>query len=390
MRKLAVVSVFISFNLFGFSDQTNTERVVKENKMFVEFIDIPVTNFGTNEAEDFFNIYQAHFNAEVAFLQSDYKRSFRKIFEAQKLGVVLYQKILTDHYLEDSKMILDKLAPYVIKSKDSLAKLYLSLGYRDRAQCSTIKIAADASHPRLRSYKIGQYIEAVKFARRSMRYALLALFEAHDIESKKYIFSHMFETEREKNNPFYGRFLNKQDSEIVAELNRDFDSYDKEYSEKIKAKKAEFASAQKQPDADTEKYLGELRTERRVRFKDEKRVAEYIRNAEFGKAEDIIRKYVDDLNFKLIAATLEVDKTSTDKEKPEYDAERISLHHIDNNSRYAKDSLLEGFYKKVKVVDDIKKSATDDQPQTKGEQPSEKNAESAGTKTEQDASAVKP
>ena len=355
MRKIVVLGIFISLNIFAFSDQTNTERVVKDNKEYIEFIDLPVSNFGSKESEDFFNIYSAHFNAEVAFLQSDYKRAFRKIFEAQKMSVILYEKILSDYYLEDSKDLLDRMAPFVIKSKNSLARLYLSLGYRDRAQCATIKRSADASHPRLRSYKISQYIEAIKYARRSMRYALLALFEAQDVESKKYIFSHMIEAEREKNNPFYERFLKKQDSEIVEELNRDFDSYDKEYVQKTASKKKEFEDSKKPIDPATEKYMGELRTERRVRFKDEKMTAEYIRNGEFAKAEDIIRKYVDDMNFKLINATLEVEKTSEGKEKADYDYEKIMVHHLDNNSRYSKDSYLEGFYKKAKIVDDIAK-----------------------------------
>jgi hypothetical protein len=165
----------------------------------------------------------------------------------------------------------------------------------------------------------------------------------------------MIEAEREKNNPFYERFLKKQDSEIVEELNRDFDSYDKEYVQKIAAKKKEFEDSKKTMDPATEKYLGELRTERRVRFKDEKMTAEYIRNGEFAKAEDIIRKYVDDMNFKLINATLEVEKTSEVKEKADYDYEKIMVHHLDNNSRYSKDSYLEGFYKKAKIVDDIAK-----------------------------------
>ena len=88
MRKIVVLGIFVSLNIFAFSDQTNTERVVKDNKEYIEFIDLPVSNFGSKESEDFFNIYTAHFNAEVAFLQSDYKRAFRKIFEAQKVNVI--------------------------------------------------------------------------------------------------------------------------------------------------------------------------------------------------------------------------------------------------------------------------------------------------------------
>lgn len=380
----------LPLNLLAFSDQTTTERVIGDNKAFIEFMDVALSNFGADaEKDDFFKIYQEHFNGEVAFLQSEYKRAFRKVYDSQKMNVVLYEKTLSVQYLEESKQLLDRMAPFVIKSKNPLARLYLSLGYRDRALAASIKKSADASHPRLYSYKISQYIEGIKLSRRAMRYSYLALFESQDVETKKYIYAHMIEIERETGNPFYQRFLKKQDSEIVTEINRPFDDYDAAYVKEIEDKRKQYDAAGTKLTADQERWLGELRLERRSRYKDEKRVAEYIRNGEFGKGEDILRKYVEDFNFKLISATFEVVKTGKSEDAAVYDFDRMKLHHMDNNSRYARPSLLQDFYKRAKIVDDIGKkgekssTGTGGTPAVTGETTTDANKDAglpAGTK----------
>ena len=92
---------------FAAIDQTFVERILKENRDFIDFIDMAVTNFSQDKKTDLFNIYQKHFNAEVAFLQGDYKRAFDSVYDSQKDMVNLYEHILTELYLEDSKNILD-------------------------------------------------------------------------------------------------------------------------------------------------------------------------------------------------------------------------------------------------------------------------------------------
>jgi hypothetical protein len=354
-----VFGTALSTNLHSFTDQLTTERIIRENKEFIEFLDVCISNFGNAEKDGYFTSYQHHFNGEIAFLQSDYRRAYHSVVDSQKLSVELYNQMLTDYYIEASKNILDKLSPYVIKSKNTAARLYLSLAYRDRALSANIQKSSTASHPRHYSYKIGQYLEAIKMSRRAMRYGFLALFESQDIETKKYIYQHLFEMERESGNPFYTRFLNKQDNEIVKELSRDFKSYDEEYVKFAQDKKKELVQ---NPDAakkiNTE-YYDELASERRVRFKYELRVAEYLRNGEFGKAEDIIRKYVTDFNFKLINATFEVIKSGKNNELAGLDLEMMKTHHLDNNNRYAKPSTLETYYEKVKISDDVKKIQND-------------------------------
>ena len=214
------------------------------------------------------------------------------------------------------------------------------------------------------------YIESIKLSRRAMRFGYLALFESRDIETKKYIYNHLLEIEREKGTLFYNRFLSKTGEGFIQELNRSFDDYEKEYQKNLAdashqqpaaptaqgspagaavqgAPAAEAALPAKEP-------VFEKKVEREVRFRMERRVAEYLRDAEFGKAEDIILKYVDDFNFKMVQATIEV-TAAKEKDTLALNWDNLKAHHIDNAARYAKPSYLESIAGSIRVKDDIKK-----------------------------------
>jgi len=386
---LAIAAITVP--LLGYTDQTTTERVVKENKEFIEFLDICLSNFGSENDDQknrFFNVYQDQFNAEVSFLQSDYKRSFKSIYSSQGKNVDLYNDVLNIYYLDESKKILDKLAPSIIKSKNSSARLYLTLGYRDRALARNIQKIGNASRPHLRSYKIYSYQEAIKLARRSKRYALLALFESQDREVKKEIYNHVFEGERQANNPFFNRFLSKDDQQYVAEMNREYENYEQEYQPKLESERKEYEDSGRIPDrtgtaatSDTAnminpvdgsrgeavtgtkekamtEYLYEQKTQRRLRFKDEQRTAEYVRLGDFDLGNQIIVRYIDDFNFKMISATIEVLKARQENQTG-IDYSTLMLQHLDANDRYSKPSLVESFMQRVRVIDDVEGSDAD-------------------------------
>jgi hypothetical protein len=335
------------------------DRQLKENKSYIEFLDFCVTNFGDKQKDRFFDIYEMHFNADVSFLQSDYKRAFNNIYKSQGKQADLLTDILSSVYLEDSKMILDRIAPGVIKSKNAAARLYLTLAYRDRAMSRSMQIMGEAAHPRLFSAKINRYIESIKLARRAMRFGYLALLESRDIETKKYIYAHLLEIEREKGNPFYGRFLSKTGEGFVQELNRTFEDYEREYQKSLAEathKESQGVPADPSKAVPSKEPVFEKKVEREVRFRMEKRVAEYIRDAEFGKAEDIMIKYVDDFGFKQIQATVEVVATK-EKDTLALNWDNVKTHHIDNAGRYAKPSYLDSIAGTIRVKDDIKKTA---------------------------------
>jgi uncharacterized protein YlbG (UPF0298 family) len=366
VRIIMTISLIFFFILpiFPFSDQSTTERMLRENRSFIEFIGLCVSNFGKDRVsqyrEKFFEIYQFHFNAQVFFLQSDYKNAFSNVRSSQNKQTQLFEEILRSVYLEDAKDILDRFAPYIIRSKNARARLYLTLGYRDRAVSRNFEKVGNATRPKLFSYKLHKYIEAIKFARRAKRYGFLALFESQDAKTKRDIYVHLLEMERESGNKFYNRFLKHTDKTIMDEIDKTFEEYEEEVergerkgTESLKEKKeGEKGEQNLKKDSDN---TFEKKIERRVRFRKEKILAKHILNLEFDRTEESIREYVEDFNFKLVLATFEVLAARKKGEDMNYNS--FFIHHYDNYSRLPEKeiSLLEEFSKVVKVADDVPK-----------------------------------
>ncbi|MBN1532204.1 MAG: hypothetical protein JXA20_06040 [Spirochaetes bacterium] len=344
--------------VFPFSDQTTSERILRENKHFVEFVNDGITNFAEDKIDSYRKAYELHFNADVAFLQADYRRTYKKIYASQGILASLYSDIVKDVYLEDSKNILDTIAPRVISSKNARARLFLTLGYRDRTISWTHFTVGDASNPKLYSYRIYKYIKAIQYARRAKRYAFLALFESQDTETKRRIYANVMKTENQKGNPFFSRFVDLEEKEYIREMSKEFEDYEREQREKTAAQTKE-EGGQASP-ASFEKNV-----EKRVRFRNEKRTARFLINTEYDPAEDIMRSYLEDFNFKLINSTFEIlsttggaspGKEATGSEKGEsqrIDYNKYKIHLMDNYSRLAKNSVLESFYGQVAVEDAV-------------------------------------
>ncbi len=75
-------------------------------------------------------------------------------------------------------------------------------------------------------------------------------------------------------------------------------------------------------------------------------------NGEFDKAEDILRKYVKDFNYKLINATFELLQKEK-KSNSKIDYSRYKIHLMDNYSRMNDKSMLNEVLDEVKVEDSI-------------------------------------
>ena len=329
-------------NLYSFSDQTTTERVLRENKKFVNFIDMCVTNFSQDKEKLFLAAYNLHFNGEIAFLQSDYKRSYKKVYSSQGELLKLYEYMLKNIYLEDSKNILDSLAPRVIRSKNSRARLYLTLGYRDRTVSSTHFIVGEATNLKLYSYKLYKYEEGIKMARRAKRYGFLALYESLGKDVRKRIYNDLCKKEAETGKLFFRRFIDKSEKQVIEELAVDFDS--------------QSAPQTFKKDGVVQTTVFEKKVEKRVRFRNEKRLANFLLNGDFDQSEDILRKYIDDFNFKIINSTLDVLNSDAKKSgSKEADFLSFKLHLLDNYKRLSKSSILDSFHNQVKVEDGSEK-----------------------------------
>ena len=356
--KLLIPLLFVvasGMDLYSYSDQLTTERILKENRYFVNFINVSVTNFADEKRDIFKNAYEKHFNGEVAYLQSDYKRAFKRVYASQGTMVKLYEDIVRDHYLEGAKTILDTLAPGIIMSKNDRARLYLTLGYRDRTVSWTHYVSGEASNPKLHSYKLFKYEEAIKMARRAKRYGFLALFESQIPEVKIRIYNNLLAKEREKGTLFYNRFIDLSEQDVIRETGKSY----KEYEEDLRRQAAEGKGG----------VPFEKKVQRRVRFRQEVKTAKNMLNHEFDRAEDILRKYVDDFNYKLMMATFDVlsqgGAAGTEGEEGQSSAafgdkkinySRYKVHLNDNYQRITRDSVLEGLLEEVKVEDDVEDS----------------------------------
>ncbi len=341
--------VLFSSSLFAFSDQTTTERIVGENKEFINFLNICVTNFGKDQIPDaekrFREIYQTHFNAQVSYLQGEYKNSFYNIRLSQEKQVAFSGDVLKKVYLEEAKVMLDKLAPEIIRSKNARARLYLTLGYRDRAVGRNFETVSDASNPKLFSYKVYRYLEGIKLARRAKRYGMLALYESRDAKVKKEIFDNLLKTENEGGNKFFARFVSKSEQDIFRELNKTYEESEAaKKTEGQQPKDAQQAAAQAPKEAaqaaaaEQQKAVSEYesRIEQRVRFRKEKTAMQFLLHAEYDRAEEVIREYIDDFNFKLILSTLKVLSGKSGQETQGLDLAGYVVHHYDNYSRVYK------------------------------------------------------
>lgn len=358
---LLILACSALINLSAAIDQTYVERILKENREFIDFLDICVTNFAPEKKDELFNIYQKHFNGEVAYLQGEYKRAFDYVYDSQNDMVSLYEFILTELYMEDSKGLLDGLAPVIIRSKNNLARQYLTLGYRDRAVARTFYVSGEASYPKLYSYKIFKYREGVTYARRAKRYALLSLYTGQTLEVKRKIYNQLFKTENGEGRPYFSRFVDKSDEDYIKEMNKTWDDYQKETAADTGEKKTADTTGEVKRDGVVIEPAFEGRVEKQVRFRKEQVVARYLINGEFDKAELIIRTYVEDYNYKLIMATLVyLDTADTHKgedagadKKKDYKA--MMVHHKDNYHILKQEkSILEELVGQVRVADDVR------------------------------------
>ncbi len=357
-----IFAVILLFSSFGhtFTDQTTSERILSENKSFLNFINVCVTNFASDKKDEFKDIYQQHFNADVAYLQADYKRTYKRVYACQKDLSDLFETMLKDYYLEQTKDILDTLAPGIIRSKNARARLFLTLGYRDRTVSWTHYTVGSASNQKLHSYRIFKYEEGIKMARRAKRYGFLALFESQSPDNKQNIYNRLLTNEKEKGSLFYNRFLDLSEDDFFKQLNISYEAYEESLEQKEEAEGEEGAVPK----------TFEKQVEKRVRFRNEARAARFIMNTEFDRAEDILRKYVDDFNFKLISATFDVLSSDGEEEGdggdasgtrggrgPDYSAYKV--HLIDNYTRLSRESVMDSFLGDLRVEDDVSEEADD-------------------------------
>ncbi len=161
-------------------DQTLVERELKVNKYFLKFINVGVSNFGTQKnIEQLKEANQRDFNAHLWYMQGDYPRAYKELRASREILKDLYLDMVENRYIEDAKALLDLGAPIIIRSQDKKAQAFLRLGYRDLESAREYVLMGKNYNKFLFTNKIAAYIQAIKRLRRAKRYAFLALIEAN-------------------------------------------------------------------------------------------------------------------------------------------------------------------------------------------------------------------
>lgn len=160
-------------------DRAFTERVLRENLKFLEFLNISISNFGQpDEIETFNKCAMLQYEAHKLFLRGRYKESFEKIRDSQDILKNLYLKVINDHYQKDAEVLLHRNSAAIVLSRDERAIHFLKLGYRDLKVSEIVETKGKYHNKFLFSSKIHFFIETIKFVRQCKRYAFLGIIES--------------------------------------------------------------------------------------------------------------------------------------------------------------------------------------------------------------------
>ncbi|MCL2026052.1 MAG: hypothetical protein FWG92_04525 [Leptospirales bacterium] len=322
-------------NLFALGDYASSERMLRDNRAFLDFIDVSITNLGIEDENVFRKAYEMHFNADLSYIRGDYGQTFRKIYDSQRELASICYTILKEKYLDDSKNTMGLISGGVEKSKNVRARGFLILGYRDRAAAEEAFTIGDGSYRKFFSLKIFKYQEAINLVRKAQRFAYMALFESLTPETRLEVYNEIVRQESEAGRGhFFARFLGKEGEEFDKEMALTFDE----------------AMERSQTAGENQGFA--TRIDRRLHFKRESDVARYIKRHDFYLAEGVFKRYIRDFNFKLSYAMCEILGQKGDPNAPKLDYEKMKIQVIDSYGRFSKDSILHTYFGNVNIDDD--------------------------------------
>jgi len=165
--------------------QRNAEKGLKDNRYFFYFINMSITNLGSDEEKkEFKEAIQRDIIAQNLYMKFMFGESFDEIIKSQKILIDLYQKTL-NRDIAMAKKLLNGFAPAVIRTNDYLARHYLHLGYRDTTDARIDLMMADNFDERLYSMRLYRYAKAIKKVKHGKRYALFALLQNKYVQDRK-------------------------------------------------------------------------------------------------------------------------------------------------------------------------------------------------------------
>lgn len=158
-------------------EQRFAEKGLKDNRYFIYYLNSTITNTGTEEDKNAFaDIIKRDIVSQFFYMRFMFAESFDQVRIVQENLITLYHKKLNDE-INVSLSLLNILAAETIQSKDSDARQYLRLGYRN-IRSAKIEIGmADAFKPSLYSMRLHKYIRAMKQIKEAKRFAILILIQ---------------------------------------------------------------------------------------------------------------------------------------------------------------------------------------------------------------------
>ena len=203
-------------------DQGFVEKILRENRYFIEFANVSVSNFGSAENEKALKDANQHnFNANLYYLESNYVDAFKSIRLSQEILLDLFYDVLQKRYIEDSRALLDLNAPIIIQSKDRKSAVFLQLGYRDVEVARQFRDMGYNYNRFLFSNKIRYYIDGIKRARRAKRFAFLSLIESKTpIEDKVDYQTQTWDDARNKDDREKIRDYERVKNSLTNQMNR--------------------------------------------------------------------------------------------------------------------------------------------------------------------------
>ncbi len=159
-------------------EQRKAQKSLKNAKYFLKFLNISVSNSGTEEEKKLFKeAVRRDLISRIVYMKFCFHEAFVETKKSHRLIIEIFKKIINRENSESYKM-LHSFATEVLASKDPLAKKYLSLGYREVKLSKMKKIMADNLQEKNYSIRIGEYIISLKRAKYARRYAILALLQS--------------------------------------------------------------------------------------------------------------------------------------------------------------------------------------------------------------------
>lgn len=198
--------------------QRNAEKGLKDNRYFFYFINMSITNLGTDdEKKEFKEAIQRDIIAQNLYMKFMFGESFDEILKSQKILIGLYQKTL-NRDIAASKKLLNGFAPAVIRNNDYLARHYLHLGYRDTTDARIDLMMADNFDERLYSMRLYRYSKAIKKVKHGKRYALFALLQNKYAQDRKKGLGPQGVKDKKKE---FGRHTYDELKKLIAEASSD-------------------------------------------------------------------------------------------------------------------------------------------------------------------------